>query len=127
MRYGVLGPLEVRDGERVVVLGSSQQRPVLALLLLEANRPVSTDRLAEALWGEHPPPSAAAVLKNRISQLRKLLAPSELRTEPSGYLLRIEPDQLDLERFERLAREGRDALAAGRAARAAVVLAEALS
>jgi predicted ATPase/DNA-binding SARP family transcriptional activator len=127
LEYGVLGPLDVRDGDRAIVLGSSQQRIVLAVLLLEANRPVSADRLADALWGERPPASAAAVLKNRISQLRKLLTPAELRTEPAGYLLRVAPEELDLQRFERLAREGREAVAAGRHARAATLLAEALS
>ena len=127
MEYGVLGPLEVRDGERLIALGSSQQRAVLAALLLEANRPVSLDRLVEALWGEQPPRSATAVVKNRVSQLRKLLAPAELRTEPSGYLLRVEPDQLDLHRFEQLAREGREALTIGRSAWAATLLTQALS
>jgi DNA-binding SARP family transcriptional activator len=127
MKYGILGPLEVRDGERLVVLGSSQQRTVLALLLLEANRPVSVDRLAEALWGERSPRSAGAVVKNRVSQLRKLLPSAELRTEPSGYLLRVDPQELDLQRFERLAREGRELLVAGRSTRAAKLLAEALS
>ena len=83
MEFGILGPLQVRDGERTISLGSSQQRTVLVALLLDANRPVSVDHLTEALWGEHPPSSAAAVLKNRVSQLRKLLAPAELRTEPS--------------------------------------------
>jgi predicted ATPase/DNA-binding SARP family transcriptional activator len=127
VEFGILGPLEIRDGERTIVLGSAQQRTVLAALLLDANRPVSVDRLAEALWGEQPPSSAAAVLKNRVSQLRKLLAPTELRTEPSGYALFIEPDELDLHRFGRLVREGRDALAAGNSARAAATLAEALA
>ena len=127
MEFGILGPLEVREGERTIALGSSQQRTVLATLLLSANRPVSVDRLIEALWGNEPPGSASAVLKNRVSQLRKLLAPVELSTEPSGYLLRIGLDELDLNRFERLTREGRDALAAGHLAVAASSFAEALA
>ena len=127
MQFGILGPLEVRSGRRTIALGSSQQRTVLATLLLSANRPVSVDRLKEALWGDQPPGSASAVLKNRVSQLRKLLAPAELSTDPSGYLLRVGPDELDLDRFERLAREGRDALAEGDPGQAAATLAEALA
>jgi REP element-mobilizing transposase RayT len=70
---------------------------------------------------------AAAVLRNPISQLRRLLAPHTLSTEPSGYLLRLEPDELDADRFDRLAGEGRAALVAGRFTRTSSLLAEALA
>jgi hypothetical protein len=53
--FSILGPLEVSRSERPVPLGGPRQRAVLALLLLEANRVVSMDRLAEDLWGGRPP------------------------------------------------------------------------
>ena len=58
MRYGILGPLEVRDGQRTVALADGRQRLLLAVLLLHANQAVSSDRLIDALWGESPPASA---------------------------------------------------------------------
>jgi DNA-binding SARP family transcriptional activator len=86
---------------------------VLALLLLHANKVVSTDRLIDELWGDSPPESAANMLQGYVSHLRKALEPAGGRGEhklivsrPPGYVLQIGPDQLDAERFERLAREG---------------------
>src|SRR4029079_18092174 len=73
--FRILGPVEVwRDGEPVP-LGSSKQRAALALLILEAGRVVSTDRLVDALWGERPPKTAATSLQNFVSRLRKTLGP----------------------------------------------------
>ena len=63
------------DGARQVVLGAAQQRVVLAMLLLNVNRPVSVDLLTDALWGERPPPTSGSILQNRISELRRLLGP----------------------------------------------------
>jgi DNA-binding SARP family transcriptional activator len=67
MRYRVLGPLEVQDGTRTVPLRQGRQRLLLAVLLTAGGEPVSTDRLIEALWDEHPPPSATASLHNLVS------------------------------------------------------------
>src|SRR5213082_2399610 len=105
--FRILGPLEVADGEEVLPLTGQKQRALLALLLLDANRVVSTDRLVDALWGEQPPRTAATSLQNFVSQLRKLLGPDLLVTRSPGYLLRVDPDALDLDRFTRLVERAR--------------------
>jgi predicted ATPase/DNA-binding SARP family transcriptional activator len=125
--FRVLGPLEVRGEAGPLPLGGRRERVVLALLLLNANRRVSSDELAAALWGESPPATAATAVQVVISRLRKLLERgAELRTDRGGYVLRIDPDQLDLHRAERLVEEGRTALAQGRSVAAASQLREAL-
>jgi DNA-binding SARP family transcriptional activator len=72
---------------------------VLALLLLEAGRVVSIDRLVDALWGEQPPRTAVTSLQNFVSQLRKTLGPEILETKPPGYRLNVRRGELDLDRF----------------------------
>src|SRR5262245_3715536 len=118
MEFRILGPLEVvRDGEPLA-LGGQQQRTLLVTLLLDANRTVSSDRLLEVLWSASPPATAAKALQVHISHLRKLLGRERVATRPHGYELRVHPDELDLERFERLWAQGdvRDALAQWHAA-----------
>jgi DNA-binding SARP family transcriptional activator len=107
LEFHILGPLEVVDGEEVLHLGGQKQRALLALLLLDPNRVVSTDRIVDALWGEQPPRTAATSLQNFVSQLRKLVGPETLVTKPPGYELRLSGEQLDLERFRRLVDEAR--------------------
>jgi DNA-binding SARP family transcriptional activator len=107
LTFSILGPVEVRDVGREVALPRRQQRAVLALLLLEANRVVLADVLRDRLWAETPPASATAVLHNRISELRKLLGAEVIETRPAGYLLRVEPRQVDLLRFEELVQRAR--------------------
>ena len=109
LEFRTLGPLEVLDEGLPVALGGRNQRALLALLLLRANEPVSTERLVDQLWGEHPPRTATTSLQNAVSQLRKLLGPGLLLTRPTGYVLEVDADQLDLTRFERLVREARSA------------------
>jgi DNA-binding SARP family transcriptional activator len=111
--FRILGPLEVMDETGPLLLGGQKQRSVLALLLLEAPRPVSTDRLLYALWGEQPPRTALTSLQNFISQLRKTVGADVLITKPPGYALAIRPEQLDLERFRQLVAEARSAPEAG--------------
>jgi len=103
----VLGPLEVVDGLRTLDLGGPKQRALLALLVLDANRPVSRDRLIDALWEDQPTPTAAKALQVYVSQLRKTLGRDRVVTAPGGYLLRVEPDEVDLARFQQLHGEGR--------------------
>ena len=98
-------------------LGGPKQRALLALLLLDAGRAVSTDRLIDALWGEHPPRTAPTSLQNLVSQLRKLLGTELLVTKPPGYLLRIDPPQLDVNRAQALLAEAKAASADQRAAK----------
>jgi len=104
LEFFLLGPLEARrDGARIE-LGPRKQRAVLALLLLNANRVVSTERLIDDLWGEAPPDTARSALQVYIAGLRKALGAdgASLRTVAPGYVLEVEPDALDLARFERL-------------------------
>lgn len=109
LEFRILGSLEVLDEGRPVALSGQKQRALLALLLLRANDVVPAERLIELLWGESPPRTAATSLQNFVSQLRKALGPGLLETRPPGYRLRIEPDQLDLSRFEQLMRRAREA------------------
>ena len=107
MEFRILGPLEVVADGATLDVGGPKQRTLLAALLLEANRVVSCDRLIDALWEEAPPEKAQKALHVYVSQLRKLLGSERLETKAPGYLLRVEPDELDLERFERLHDEER--------------------
>src|SRR5215467_2015005 len=102
MDYRVLGSLEVRGADGPLRLGGAKQRALLALLLLNANRVVSRGRLIDELWVEDPPRTAVQSLQVYVSRLRKLLPEGVLQTRPPGYVLRVEPDALDLARFESL-------------------------
>lgn len=122
MQFGVLGPVEVRRAGHELPLGGPKQRALLAMLLLNGNKVVSRDRLSDGLWGERPPASVEHTLDNYVSRLRKALGPGRLERRPPGYLLRVEPGEFDLDRFEKLFNEGCDALASGNAAVAARTL-----
>lgn len=102
LRFGLLGPIEVEGEHGTLPVGGPRQRALLALLLLHANTVVSRPRLIDALWGERPPETAANALQVAVHGLRKLLGAERITTHAAGYLLRVEPDELDLERFERL-------------------------
>jgi predicted ATPase/DNA-binding SARP family transcriptional activator len=121
-RFGLLGPLAVAIDGEPVPLGGRKQRALLGALLLERNRPVSVDRLIDAVWGEAAPDTARNTVQVYVSQLRKLLPEGALETVPPGYRLVAAPDAIDLFEFARLAEDGRSALAAGDAARAAETL-----
>ena len=111
----------------MVRLGGAKQRSLLALLLLDTGRVVSSDRLIEELWGGDPPEDAATALQQHVSRLRKLLEPHEvLETRSPGYVLAIDPQQVDFSRFERLRDEGRALLEQGRAEEASRTLRSAL-
>jgi DNA-binding SARP family transcriptional activator/streptogramin lyase len=109
IEFGILGPFEASRGGQPLAIGAGKQR------------------LIDALWGERPPPSALNSVHIYISQLRKALGDGRLETRGRGYRLALEPEQLDLGRFERLLGNGRELLASGDAARAAKTLREALS
>jgi DNA-binding SARP family transcriptional activator len=110
MEFRILGPLEVVERGRPIVLGSARQRALLAVLLTRANEVVSTDRLIDDLWGAWAPSTAANALQYHVSRLRKALAPTDaILTQEPGYLIRVGPDDLDLLRFERLVEEARQA------------------
>lgn len=124
--FRVLGPLEVwRDGQPVKISGE-RQRELVTLLLLNLNEVVPAERLIEDLYGGDPSGTAANSVQALVSRLRRVLDEGVVVTKPPGYLLSADPDRVDLRLFERLAEEGRDALARGDPARATVVLREAL-
>src|SRR6266540_1276811 len=127
MELRLLGPLELMESGRPIASGGARQRAVLALLVLHANQVVPSERLLVELWGEDAPPSAANALQAAVSRLRRVLPAGRLLTRASGYLFRAFPDELDVDRFERLLASGRQALAAGAAAAAAQTLRQALS
>ena len=132
--FGILGPLEVWRSGCAVPLGGPRQRAVLALLLLEANRVVSMDRLAEDLWGGHPPQGWVTTLQTYVFHLRRALEPDRARgaaggvlvTRGRGYLLRVDREHLDAAAFQDGLTAGRAALEAGRYAQAAEMLRKAL-
>ena len=132
--FGILGPLEVLRSGRAVPLGGPRQRAVLAMLLLEANRVVSMDRLAEDVWAGHPPEGWATTLQTYVFHLRRALEPDRLQgvagdivvTRGRGYLLRVDREHLDAALFQDGFTAGRAALQAGRYGEAAETLRRAL-
>ena len=131
MDYRILGPLEVAEQNREIVVGRGRQRSLLVVLLLHANEVVSSDRLIDELWGDAPPPTAAKTVQVYVSQLRKVLRDGDghgpLLTRGHGYVLRVAPGELDLERFERALADGRRALERDAPDRAAAHLRDALA
>jgi DNA-binding SARP family transcriptional activator/tetratricopeptide (TPR) repeat protein len=114
MRFRILGPLEIWDGDHRVAVGGPQPRALLAILLLNANRVVSADRLVDALWDDGPPPNARPLMQGCIAQVRRALrttrdgeARQPLATVAPGYQLEVLPGELDVDRFEELAEAAR--------------------
>ncbi len=109
LEFRVLGPIEVVHDGVATRIGSSTQRTLLALLLQHPGKVVSTDRIVDMLWPGNPP-DARRKLWFHVSKLRRILEPSGaedatgtlLGSRPTGYVLRIELDQLDATRFEHL-------------------------
>src|ERR1022692_95772 len=122
MEFGLLGPLLVSRGDMIVPIPPGNQRVVLTVLLLSANRVVSADALTEIIWPVRPPPSARATLQNYVKRLRPALGDAghlRITTQPLGYLIRVEPGELDVTRFEILRDDARAAARAGSWHRAA--------
>jgi DNA-binding SARP family transcriptional activator len=109
MEFGLLGTFEVRAADGPLTFGRPKHRALLALLLLHANRVIARERLIDGLWGERPPRTAVKALQTYVSRLRQLLPPGMLVTRAPGYLLVVEPEAVDLLRFERLVAEARGA------------------
>uniref|UniRef100_UPI00157D67FA AfsR/SARP family transcriptional regulator n=3 Tax=Micromonospora maritima TaxID=986711 RepID=UPI00157D67FA len=127
MRVGILGPLEVRDGERSVVVAGARLRALLIRLALDPGRPVSLSALSEALWGDAPPADTANAVQTLVSRLRRAVPGLGVRSGPAGYRLDLDPDDVDAGCFERLARQGREALRDGNAREALTTLRDALA
>jgi YVTN family beta-propeller protein len=126
MEFRVLGSLEVVDHDGPLALGAPKQRALLAVLLLHRGEAVSFDRLIDEIWGDQPPASANKIVQGYVSNLRKVLGDGLLVTEGRGYMLRVDPGRLDIDRFEALVVQGREAVEGGDALTAAAVLREAL-
>ena len=109
MDFRLLGPLDARENGRSIPLGRGRQRALFLLLLLNAGEAVSTDRLMDALWGEAPPRTALKSIQVYVSRLRKELSDGRLQTQPPGYVLMLQPHELDLDRFEQLVAEAGEA------------------
>jgi DNA-binding SARP family transcriptional activator len=131
IEFRILGPLEVSADGRLLTLGSPKQRALLALLLVHANETVARGRLIDELWAEAAPASVESALHVYLSRLRRLLssagASGVLVRQAHGYMLRVEQEQLDANRFGRLVGEGSEALATGKAELASERLREALA
>lgn len=118
VEFAILGPLEVLDQHRLIEVSSAKERLLLAALVVHAGEVVSVDRLIEVLWGTTPPVTAGNTLQTYVSHLRRVLEPDRaprardgvLRTRGQGYTLMVAPEAVDAVRFERLARDGHDAL-----------------
>lgn len=134
MEIGLLGPIEVRNQQRLVELPSRQVRRLVAALALTPNRVVSIERLTDVLWGVHPPESAANTLQTYVLHLRDALEPGRRRRDPGRYVLRKDPgyllavasEAIDATRFRDLAARGRTALIES-PQQAAVLLRDALA
>jgi DNA-binding SARP family transcriptional activator len=127
VEFRILGPLEVIVGGAARELGGPRQRALLGILLTRAGQVVPAEVLVDELWGDEPPETAAGVLQNYISRLRKELGSDVIVTRGVGYTLKLAEYEFDLYRFERLADRGSDALSRGQAREAAAALREALA
>lgn len=141
MQFRVLGPLEVLDQGRPVVLRGTKQRATLGFLLLQPNRVVPVSQLLNALWGvDEAPTTARKILQNAVYGIRGLLCPRAdsvqpdtyaqtgptLLTQPAGYMMRVIPEHVDVHLFHRRVAQGREQRAQGAPERAAALLREAL-
>ncbi|MEV7908022.1 AfsR/SARP family transcriptional regulator, partial [Streptomyces anulatus] len=107
MRVSILGPLEVEADSGALEIGGLRVRALLAVLALEAGRPVTAERLIDLLWAEKPPANAANALQTLVKRLRAGLRPhAAVESRAGGYLLTVDPERVDAHRFARLAKEG---------------------
>ncbi|WP_213283588.1 AfsR/SARP family transcriptional regulator, partial [Cellulomonas hominis] len=102
MRYGVLGPVELVTADGSEPVRGSRQRALLAVLLAHRGALVPRERLIVALWPDGPPPSAEHTLHSHASRVRALVG-ADLRAVPGGY--RLDPQDLDADRFDRAVRQ----------------------
>src|SRR5688500_15924201 len=108
MRFRVLGAVRAYAEEGSPVALGDRRRALLAALLARAGRVVPADRLVDLLWPEDPPADPAGSLHSQMSRLRRALPGVRIDTAPPGYMLRVEPDEIDAGRFDRLVAAARD-------------------
>src|ERR1700686_3841388 len=107
MQIRLLGPIEIdMDDGRLVVLSAAKERSLVAALALAGGATVSTDALISALWGEDPPNAARKTLQTYVWSLRRALGAQRVITEPVGYRLWVDRDEVDVHRFRALVRDG---------------------
>jgi DNA-binding SARP family transcriptional activator len=129
IEFGLLGPLLVRRESTLIPVARGRQSALLAALLLDAGRLVTIDQLTEVLWGDRAPASARAALHNQVRRLRDGLGAAgrdRIRTRPGGYLIRVEPDELDVTRMQELLAAARAAAGDGAWERACAMAADAV-
>src|ERR1035437_7798870 len=126
LEFRILGPFEVVEQQRPVLLGGPKQRALLAILLLRRGEAVSSDRLIDQLWGERPPATAAKTLQGHVSHVRKALGNEVLLTRGGGYLLAASRAGVDAEGVGAMGGDARHGLADGDAAGARELLDSAL-
>jgi predicted ATPase/DNA-binding SARP family transcriptional activator len=122
MQFRLLGPLQAVGDRAPLSLGQPKQRALLACLLLRRGRFASRDELIEALWGHEPPKSAVGSLHVYVHGLRRLLGAERIQSRGMAYRIQLEPGELDLERFEELVDQSRDAMERAEARRAITAL-----
>jgi DNA-binding SARP family transcriptional activator/Tfp pilus assembly protein PilF len=130
MRFAILGPLLVHDGETQIDVPRGRQRVLLAALLIRAGDTVPADVLAEIIWDGAPPPGAQTTLRSHVLRLRRVLgsgAGARVRTRFGAYMVEAMPEEVDALLFAQLSRQGDQAVRAGDWARASAVLGEALA
>ncbi|MDG4824164.1 BTAD domain-containing putative transcriptional regulator [Asanoa sp. WMMD1127] len=127
MHVGILGPLAVTDDGRAVEVGGARLRALLTRLALDPGRPVGTEALADAVWGDAQPADLANALQSLVSRLRRTVPGIPVLLGPGGYRLDLPTESVDAERFTALARDGRDALHGGDPEKAAGLLRDALA
>jgi DNA-binding SARP family transcriptional activator/pimeloyl-ACP methyl ester carboxylesterase len=128
MEVRLLGPVEIDLGDGPpLVLGAAKERSLVASLALAGGAVVATDALIWSLWGEDPPAAARKTLQTYVWNLRQVLGSDRVVTDPVGYRLAVDPDEVDVHRFRELVRAGDEALRAGATADARSLLADALS
>lgn len=132
MKYEILGPLRVVEGDQISLISAPKSEQLLTILLIRANQVVTIEQLIGELWGDRAPRRAMASLYVYISQLRKFLSAmrrveSPIVTRPSGYLLRLGSDELDFHLFQNLVNVGRECAKDRRLEEAVVAFEHALS
>jgi pentatricopeptide repeat protein len=108
VQISMLGPLEIR-GDAPTTAAGARLRTLVMVLALEPGRLVSTGRLVDGIWGEDPPSGAVNALQALVSRLRKALPDAVIESHPAGYRLVLDPDSVDVIRFERLVASAKSA------------------
>jgi DNA-binding SARP family transcriptional activator len=119
LEFRILGPIEVRGATERARLGGAKQTALLATLVVQANHLTSVEQLIDSIWADSPPAGAMATVHTYVSRLRRAFdavaedGGKRIVTRPTGYLLRVEPDELDLDVFRRHVQYGRRAADSG--------------